>query len=324
MGLAKVGDKVVVVRTYAEYEEVYIGEVGTVTRVHDFGGNDDDVYEVKLEGGGIKEFYEDEVQLHARMEALDAYTETIDKPVIDEDLAHLSDGDQDLYHEIVTGLSQAIEMASERMRNEEPTRNLADIVPLNVETPSQDLEDAPIVTELRGHGESVTNGILQDGISDEQARQAMNRAIRRTRAEELEKAKEVYESAKRKYAELSADDGDITYDHPSHYINDVTYGVATHNPNATFNDGDIPASSMVVQSTDSVEHPSHYTQGRFETIEIIAHTVSGYTDGFTAHCVGTATKYLNRAPHKHATPLEDLKKAAKYLEFAIEHEEGKE
>lgn len=74
---------------------------------------------------------------------------------------------------------------------------------------------------------------------------------------------------------------------------------------------------------DSVEHPSHYTQGGVEVIEIIAQTVSGYDDGFTAHCVGTATKYLNRAPFKHETPLEDLRKAAKYLEFAIEHEEKK-
>lgn len=74
---------------------------------------------------------------------------------------------------------------------------------------------------------------------------------------------------------------------------------------------------------DAVNSPSHYTQGGVEVIDIIAQTVSGYDDGFTAHCVGTATKYLNRAPHKHATPLEDLEKAAKYLEFAIKHEKKK-
>lgn len=77
------------------------------------------------------------------------------------------------------------------------------------------------------------------------------------------------------------------------------------------------------EASNNVNSPSHYTQGGVEVIEIIAQTVSGYDDGFTAHCVGTATKYLNRAPHKHETPLEDLKKAAKYLEFAIEHEEKK-
>lgn len=68
---------------------------------------------------------------------------------------------------------------------------------------------------------------------------------------------------------------------------------------------------------DAVEHPNHYTQGRFETIEVIEQFTSGYDDGFVAHCVGTATKYIARAPYKHETPLEDLRKAAKYLEFAI-------
>lgn len=105
-------------------------------------------------------------------------------------------------------------------------------------------------------------------------------------------------------------------------------------------DGDISAASLSAQAAangapqdyvtalasienDTVSHPSHYTQGRFEVIEIIEQTAGGYSDGFTAHCVGTATKYLNRAPFKHESPLEDLRKAAKYIEFAIEHEEKK-
>lgn len=71
--------------------------------------------------------------------------------------------------------------------------------------------------------------------------------------------------------------------------------------------------------SDMVNKPTHYTQGRFEVIEIIEQTVSGYDDPFVAHCVGTATKYLNRAPFKHESPLEDINKAAKYLEFAIDH-----
>lgn len=74
---------------------------------------------------------------------------------------------------------------------------------------------------------------------------------------------------------------------------------------------------------DAVEHPSHYTSGKFETIEVIEDITSGYEDGFLAHCVGTATKYIYRAPHKHETPLEDLRKAAKYLEFAIKHLEDR-
>lgn len=75
---------------------------------------------------------------------------------------------------------------------------------------------------------------------------------------------------------------------------------------------------------DAVNHPSHYGKGRFETIEMIEEITKGYDNGFVAHCVGTAVKYESRAPFKHDTPLEDLRKARKYLEFAIEHLERME
>lgn len=78
------------------------------------------------------------------------------------------------------------------------------------------------------------------------------------------------------------------------------------------------------ESEDVVNHPSHYGNGRFETIEMIEEITKGYDDGFVAHCVGTAVKYESRAPFKHETPLEDLRKARKYLEFAIEHLERME
>lgn len=69
---------------------------------------------------------------------------------------------------------------------------------------------------------------------------------------------------------------------------------------------------------DMVEHPAHYKQGRFETIELIKEITDGYKDGYVAYCVGNAIKYLARAPFKHDTPTEDLQKAKKYLEFALE------
>jgi len=75
-------------------------------------------------------------------------------------------------------------------------------------------------------------------------------------------------------------------------------------------------------NSDAVNHPNHYTQGKFETIEVIEHIVTGYEDPFVSHCVGTATKYLDRAPYKHADPLEDLRKARAYLDFAIEKLDG--
>lgn len=75
---------------------------------------------------------------------------------------------------------------------------------------------------------------------------------------------------------------------------------------------------------DNVNSPIHYQNGRFETIELIEEIISGYKDPFVAHCVGTAVKYESRAPFKHGDGgLTDLKKAAKYLEFAISHMEKK-
>lgn len=74
------------------------------------------------------------------------------------------------------------------------------------------------------------------------------------------------------------------------------------------------------QQNDAVNHPNHYTQGRFETIEVIEEIAGGYDNGYVAYCVGNAIKYLSRAPHKHATPVEDLRKAATYLDFAIKAE----
>jgi hypothetical protein len=68
---------------------------------------------------------------------------------------------------------------------------------------------------------------------------------------------------------------------------------------------------------DKVDHPSHYKQGKFETIEVIEEITQGYGDSYVGYCVGNAIKYLARAPHKHDTPEEDLRKAAKYLEFAL-------
>lgn len=70
---------------------------------------------------------------------------------------------------------------------------------------------------------------------------------------------------------------------------------------------------------DIVNNPSHYNSGNIETIDLIKEVVSGYDDSFVAHCVGTATKYVSRAPFKHDDHTIDLKKAVAYLNFAIKH-----
>ena len=63
--------------------------------------------------------------------------------------------------------------------------------------------------------------------------------------------------------------------------------------------------------SDPVNHPSHYTEhpSGIEYIEVTEH-LSG--------CVGNAIKYLWRADLKHDDAIEDLKKAAWYINREIE------
>ena len=81
-------------------------------------------------------------------------------------------------------------------------------------------------------------------------------------------------------------------------------------------DIDTPTQS---ESVDNVNSPQHYRHGRFETIELIEDITKKYDDGFVAYCVGNAVKYVDRAPFKHGSPSEDLRKAAWYLTRAAEH-----
>lgn len=72
--------------------------------------------------------------------------------------------------------------------------------------------------------------------------------------------------------------------------------------------------------SDSVNHPSHYTHGKIETIDKIEDVLG--LEGFQAYCVGNAIKYLDR--YKLKNGFEDIKKAKRYLEFYIEKTEGKD
>lgn len=61
---------------------------------------------------------------------------------------------------------------------------------------------------------------------------------------------------------------------------------------------------------DPVNHPSHYTFGTIEVIEVIE-------DWNLDYHLGNAVKYIARSPHK-GNELEDLQKAQWYLNRAIE------
>lgn len=70
--------------------------------------------------------------------------------------------------------------------------------------------------------------------------------------------------------------------------------------------------------SDNVEDPSHYNAGGIETIDGIRAALG---DGFLDYCRGNILKYVWRCRHKGNT-LEDLRKAAKYLEWAIAEAEN--
>jgi hypothetical protein len=71
-------------------------------------------------------------------------------------------------------------------------------------------------------------------------------------------------------------------------------------------------------TVDNVNHPPHYNQGGIECIEAIKAAIGS---GFVKYCTGNVIKYLWRYDLKGG--VEDLKKAAWYLDRAIKEMEVK-
>jgi hypothetical protein len=63
-------------------------------------------------------------------------------------------------------------------------------------------------------------------------------------------------------------------------------------------------------TNNTVNHPTHYNQGKLEVIDVIEDWKLGF-------CEGNAVKYIARAKHK-GKELEDLQKARWYLDRAIQ------
>lgn len=68
---------------------------------------------------------------------------------------------------------------------------------------------------------------------------------------------------------------------------------------------------------DVVQRPKHYNSGKFEVIDVIEDSLQ---DGFESYCIGNVMKYIMR--YKHKNGVEDLRKAAVYLNWAIERLEN--
>ena len=69
--------------------------------------------------------------------------------------------------------------------------------------------------------------------------------------------------------------------------------------------------------TDAVNHPSHYSNGKYECIEVM-HSIFG-AEKVKAFCELNAFKYMWRSNKKNGT--EDLKKARFYTDYLIKMED---
>ena len=67
-----------------------------------------------------------------------------------------------------------------------------------------------------------------------------------------------------------------------------------------------------MSAEDVVNHPSHYTYGKYEVIDVIDDATGELFEGFL---VGNVIKYVMRYRHKNG--VEDLKKARWYLDRLI-------
>ncbi len=82
-------------------------------------------------------------------------------------------------------------------------------------------------------------------------------------------------------------------------------------------DTEEPVIQRINDTHDPVNKPSHYMLGDIEVKDIIAIVADKYHKGSVAHNVASALEYQMRAPEKNG--LEDIKKARKCLDFAIEN-----
>ncbi|WP_256933980.1 DUF3310 domain-containing protein [Mammaliicoccus sciuri] len=82
-------------------------------------------------------------------------------------------------------------------------------------------------------------------------------------------------------------------------------------------DSEEPVIQRTTDTHDPVKKPSHYMLGDIEVKDIIAIVADKYHKGSVAHNVASALEYQMRAPEKNG--LEDIKKARKCLDFAIEN-----
>lgn len=75
----------------------------------------------------------------------------------------------------------------------------------------------------------------------------------------------------------------------------------------------VPPVSYYKDKFEAVNSPDHYQRGGIETIPFIAAKLG--PEGFRSYCLGNVLKYVSRWQDKNGE--EDLKKALKYMEWAV-------
>lgn len=75
--------------------------------------------------------------------------------------------------------------------------------------------------------------------------------------------------------------------------------------------------TLASEKTDMVNSPAHYTQGRWEAIDVIEDAIEKAPSSMAALCHGNALKYLLRLWHK-VDAKEDAEKARWYLTKLID------
>ena len=73
-----------------------------------------------------------------------------------------------------------------------------------------------------------------------------------------------------------------------------------------------------VEEPNVVNHPSHYTTGKYECIEVMEEALG--KEAVKDFCLCNAFKYIYR--HKRKNGLEDIKKAQNYINKYVEMEES--
>ena len=103
----------------------------------------------------------------------------------------------------------------------------------------------------------------------------------------------------------------VTTDPPGCLKNKIVYGIS-HYPCSSWEQD----KRLSEDNHNAVQHPNHYT-GNIECIDYIRDKLTA--DGFTDFCIGNVIKYISRWRKKDG--VQDLKKAAVYMGWAIEQEE---